>query len=83
MMFADFIHFYGYTADQALSEYAKRFFGLANSMYRIKGVDSMNQLVIASNAASGGDGAQQLMNEFKRQAKGNQGILEEVRVIKK
>jgi len=83
MMFADFIHFYGYTAEQALNEYAKRFFSLANSMYRIKGVDSINQLVIASNAASGGDNAQKLMNEFKKQAKGNHGILEEVRIIKK
>jgi hypothetical protein len=83
MMFADFIHFYGYTADKALSEYAKRFFSLANSMYRIKGLDNINNLVIASNATSGGSNAEKLMTEFKKQAKGNHGILEEVRIIKK
>jgi hypothetical protein len=81
-MFAEFIRFYGYTAEQALGEYAKRFFALCNSMYRIAGKESLELLVINSNAMSGGDDASRLADNLKKQAKGNHAILQEVKVIK-
>ena len=83
MMFAEFLSFYGYTADQALSEYAKRFFGLANSMLRIQGSQNLTNLYISASGNAGGNEAEKLASQFKKQAKGNHGILQEVRIIKK
>lgn len=82
-MFSEFLHFYNYTADSALNEYAKRFFALVNQMYRLQGKYSLNELVIANNAVNGGSDAEKLADELKKQAKGNHGIIQEVRNIKK
>jgi len=81
-MFSEFLHFYNYSADQALNEYARRFFGLANQMYRLQGKYSLNKLVIANNATNGGSEAEKLADELRKQARGNHGILEEVRTVK-
>lgn len=81
-MFGEFIHYYNYTADEALNEYAKRFFGLVNSMYRLVARDKLTQLIINNNATIGGKEAEKLADELKKQSKGNQGVLEEVRNIK-
>jgi hypothetical protein len=81
-MFADFIHFYNYTAEQALGEYAKRFFGLCSSMYRIKAKTNLMDLMVINHGTNGGDKAEGFIDELNKQAKGNHGILEEVRNIK-
>lgn len=81
-MFAEFLHFYNYTADTTLNEFAKRFFGLVNQMYRLQGKYSLNSLVIANNAANGGSEAEQLADDLVQQSRGNHGILEEVRIVK-
>jgi len=83
MMFTEFIHYYGYTADEALNEYAKRFFGLVNSMFRLKGNERLTSLYIASAGANGGSDAEKLATEFRKQSRGNHGVLQEVRNIKK
>jgi hypothetical protein len=83
MMFTEFMHFYSYTADEALGEYAKRFFALCNSMFRLQGNKNLTDLYISASGNSGGSEADKLASQFKKQAKGNQGILQEVRIIKK
>lgn len=83
MMFPEFVRFYGYTAEEALNEYAKRFFSLINSMFRLQAKEQLSTLAITSNAYNGGKEAQNLAKKLEDQSRGNQKILEEVRVIKK
>jgi len=83
MMFPEFISYYGYTAEQALQEYAKRFFSLLNSMFRLQAKAQLTELAIISNAHNGGKEAQSLAKKLTDQSLGNQKILEEVRNIKR
>jgi hypothetical protein len=83
MMFPEFMTFYHYTAEQALAEYAKRFFSLLNSMYRIQAKEQYDDLMISSTAYSGGKEAESLAKKLQDRSKGNQKILEEVRIIKR
>ena len=82
MMFAEFIRHYSYTAEQALDEYAKRFFALVNSMYRVQAKEAIMALHVGSAGNTGGKDAQKVLDQLNKQAKGNQAILEEVRIIK-
>mgnify|MGYP003348809686 FL=1 len=66
MMYAEFLSYYNYTAEQALDELAKRFFALCSSMYRLKGKSSLEQLVIASTINSDGKHARTLADEIGR-----------------
>lgn len=82
MIYAEFIRFYGYTAEEALQEYAKRFFALANSMYRVSAGERLKELSIVNAGVNGGKGADSLVSDLKKQLKGNEGVLNEVRNIK-
>jgi hypothetical protein len=82
-MFADFMQFYNYKAEEALNEYAKRFFGLCGSMYRLKAKDNLIQLINLSNGMAGGKEARKLADLYSNQAEGNDKILREIRNIKK
>lgn len=78
-MFAEFIRFYNYTAEQALAEYGKRFFSLVNSMYRIKAKEDLREIV---NVAAGMSGNKEIVTQLQKQEGGNQAILEQVKVAK-
>lgn len=82
-MFADFLHYYKYTADQTLNEYAVRFFALCSSMYRLKARDNIITLTNLTNGFAGGKEAKKLAEEYQKQYDGNDKILQEVRNIKK
>lgn len=82
-MFADFIQYYNYTAEQALSEYAKRFFGLCGSMYKLKARDNLVELTNLSHGIAGGNDAKKLAEQYKKDFEGNDRILREVRNIQK
>lgn len=82
MMIPEFIRFYGYTVSQVMDEAAITFFALMNSMYRLQGKESLNQLSVQSAAFQGGSGATQIIEDLKKQAKGLHGIVEEVRTVK-
>lgn len=82
MMFTEFMHYYNYTADQTLTEYAKRFFGLVNSMYRVQGKKALEHISIVSAGTNGGQDGSKIVDEFKKQYKGQHGILQEVRNLK-
>jgi len=81
-MLPQFIRFYGYTAQQALDEYAVRFFSLVNYMRRLEATELLNELSILSSAFAGGKEARPLVEQLKKQAKGVQGIVQEVRNVK-
>lgn len=82
MMFAKFIRFYNYTAEQALNEYAIRFFALVNSMLRIEGENNLTNLMIVNYGTNGGSETNNLFEQYKKQAGGNNEILQEIRSIK-
>jgi len=82
MMYAEFLRFYNYTADEALAEYAKRFFALCSMMYRIQAKDSLNDITVISAGTNGGQEAKRIVDDYRNQFKGNHGILQEVRTIK-
>lgn len=82
MIIPEFIRFYGYSVEQALNDYAVRFFSLANSMYRLQARESLMQLTLINAGSAGGSDAQTVIDELKKKEKGLHGILEEVRVIK-
>jgi hypothetical protein len=82
-MFAEFIQYYRYTADEALGEYAKRFFALCASMYKLKAKEYMISLANQSHAFSGGKEAKKLAEQYHKDYLGTDKILQEVRNIKK
>lgn len=82
MMIPEFMRFYGYTISQVLDEMAITFFALMNSMYRLKGKESLDDLMVHSAAISGGSQAESIISELKRQSKGLHGVVEEVRTVK-
>ena len=82
-MFADFLQAYSYTAEQALNEYAKRFFSLCESLYKLKARDNLTDLANLSSGMAGGKDAKKLADKYQEQFEGNDKILREVRNIKK
>jgi hypothetical protein len=82
-MFADFLQFYGYKAEEALNEYAKRFFALCRSMYKLKARDNIVDLTNLSYAFAGGKDIKKLAEQYKKDYEGNDRILREIRNIKK
>ena len=83
MMFPEFLRFYGYTAEEALNEYAKRFFSLVNMMLRIQAKEMLNAVTVTNTGTNGGKDGEKVIDELRKQSKGNQGILNEVRNIRK
>lgn len=77
------MQFYGYKTQDVLNEFAVTFFSLVNSMSRIKGNDSLILLSINSAAFNGGSEGKTVAEQLQKQSKGNHGILQEVRNIKK
>jgi hypothetical protein len=74
-MVAEFIRFYGYTADQVLDEFAVRFFSLCNSMYQLQAHEELRRMT-SSNPN------EEVIEGYKKQAKGLPGILDEVRIVR-
>lgn len=81
MMIPEFIRFYGYTSQQVLSEYAVTFFSLVNSMYRLQAREMLRGITTVSTAMSGKE-ASSTINELRKQEKGLQGIVQEVRTVR-
>jgi hypothetical protein len=81
MMIPEYIRFYGGNVTSALDEYARVFFALINSMYRLQAKEALLQLSV-TNAAQGGENAQGVVDSLRKQERGLHGIVEEVRVIK-
>lgn len=76
-MFAEFVRFYqGYTLKAVFEMYAKTFFALVNAMHKIEASEALTAIRV-SNAD------QKTVDDFIRQAKGLDNILEQVKVIKK
>lgn len=81
MMIPEFIRFYGYTAQEALSEYAVTFFSLVNSMYRLQAREMLRDITTTSTAMSGKESSSTI-NELKKQERGLHGIVQEVRTVR-
>lgn len=77
-MYAEFIRFYHYTAEEALNEYAKRFFALCSQMYRVKAKESLSDYMVNAAVQSGQDG-KKVVEELQKQEKGIEGIIQEVK----
>lgn len=82
MMIPHYMRFYGQSVSQALSEYAVTFFSLINAMYRIQARENMSDLTIINAATNGGDNANKVVSELRKQEAGLTGIIKEVRNIK-
>jgi len=82
-MFCDFMQYYGYSAEQTLNEYAKRFFGLCASMYKLKARDNIVELTNIANGMAGGKDAKKLAEQYKKDYEGTDSILREVRNLQK
>jgi hypothetical protein len=82
-MFPQYLRFYGYTATEALNEYGITFFTLVNAMNRIMATEALGNITQVSASYSGGAEGAKIIDEYKKQARGISGILEEVRNIKK
>ena len=76
MIVPEFIRFYGYTVEQTLSEYARTFFSLVNSMYQIQAKETLYN-AYASNAT------QELIDGLRKQEKGIAGTVKEVKNARK
>lgn len=73
-MVAEFIRFYGYTAEQALDEFAVRFFALSNSMLQIQADETLTA-VMANNAN------EEVVSKLRTQSRGLPGVVQEVRNV--
>lgn len=82
-MFPQYLRFYGYTASEALNEFAITFFALVNAMHRLSADEALGRITESSVAFSGGSDGAKIIDEYKKQSKGISGIVEEVRNIKK
>ena len=80
-MYVEFLSFYNYTAEQALSEYAKRFFALVSQMYRVKAKQLLEQYSIFGAAQSGKEG-KSVIEQLQKQQRGIEGIIQEVKNYK-
>lgn len=82
-MIGEFIHYYhAYTVESVLTMYAKTFFSMLSTMYRLKGQDNQQNAYRTAVAFAGGDTFSKYIEENTRQAKGTKGLLEEVRLVR-
>ncbi len=79
MIIPEFIQYYGYTVEQAMSEYAKTFYSLVNDMYRLKARDA---LMVAQGVAIG-MGNEQALKSLEKQERGLSGFIREVKLVRK
>lgn len=83
MIVPQFLRFYsGYTAQSALSEYARVFFTLVNSMFRLQAQEMLANITSTSVGFNSGKEAQSVISKLEKESKGLSGIVREVRVIK-
>ena len=76
------MHFYKYTLAQTLDEYAVTFYTLLGAMYRLQARQALSD--IGNYASSqGGDSSQSYIEQLRKQERGIQGILKEVKIAKK
>ena len=80
MMVPEYMRFYGQDASQALGEYAKRFFSLINSMYRLQAKEALTSVTVISAAVSGDNN--NVISDLQKQERGIHGIVQEARSIK-
>lgn len=80
MVVPQFLRFYsGYTNSKAMGEYAKTFFSLVNSMFRLQAEESLTRIVDASAAVNGGEG---VIDKYKQASQGISGMVREAKIIK-
>lgn len=70
------MRFYGYTLQETLAEYAKSFYSLVNTMYRLKAEETLVDMT-----AYNGDNT--TVEQLQKQRKGLHGLLKEVRIAKR
>jgi len=80
-MFAVFMQHYSYTANEALNEYAKRFFALCAQMYRNKAISSLD-LISNVSASMDGKANSGYIDILKKQAEGNDKMIQEAKTIR-
>lgn len=78
-MIPQYIRFYGSSKQSTLNEYARVFFALCNSMYKIKATEILDKAKSQSIA----NGNESLLNSVLEQQKGQDAIVEQVKVVKK
>lgn len=81
-MIAEFMTYYHYSLDQTLMMYAVSFYALLASMYRLKAVETQEKAYMIAVAFAGGDSFKEYIEHLDKQAKGAQGLLDEVRVVR-
>lgn len=80
MIVPEFVSYYHYNVTDTLNEYARTFFALSNSMYRLKANRSLSNISEISAALSKDKSS--VINDLVKQSKGLSGIVEEVRIAK-
>lgn len=63
--------------------YAVSFFALLSAMYMLKGSSRFDRAVSSALAYSGGEEFSKYLKDAQKQAEGAEGILKEVRMIRK
>ena len=83
MIFPTFLRFYpGYTAEFALSEYARRFYALCNGMYRIQASEQISRIGEVAAGMADPKERRGIIAKLEKQESGLSGILKEVRAVK-
>jgi hypothetical protein len=82
MMIAQFIRFYPYTVEQVLDMFAKTFFSLSNAMLRVQAIEQLERIKASAYPHMESIDQTSMAKSYTQLAKGNQGVLDEVRVIK-
>lgn len=73
------MRFYGYTLADTMNEYARSFFSLVNSMYRLQAEEQIRNIEVEAVA----NGSNEAFEGIKKKSKGLHGIIQEVRIVKK
>jgi len=74
------MRFYNCTLDSVLSTYTRTFFALLNSLFQIK-ADEMLESIATQQAVHSEDG-RVIIDQLKKQSKGLNGLVNEVKVVK-
>lgn len=82
-MVAEFMKFYHYKLDEVLNMYAISFYALLASMYQVKAMDNKELAYATAVAHAGGDSFAEYIKAMDKQAKGAEGLLKEVRLVRK
>lgn len=82
MIIPEFIRFYNYSVEETLKLPARLFYTLVNSMYRLQAKEMLSN-VQSTSIGMGGDKDGTYINHITKQLKGKDGLLREVKVVKR